>query len=236
MIQTLTFNGKNLADFGVIVSGEGTFDAPERSVTEEVVPGRNGTLLIDNGRFENVVVTYPAFIVQDFQRNIEGLRSFLQSIKGYARLEDSYHPDTFCMAMPTGGISVKTSGYMNREGKFDLEFTRKPQRFLRSGESVITLTADQKIYNPTQFDARPLIRITGNGKVTVGSVEITWSGSSSYVDVDCDVQDAYYMGSNMNNYIQLSTNDFPKLDPGATQITLGTGVTRVDITPRWWIL
>ena len=236
MIQTLTINGTNLADFGVIVSGEGTYGAPERSVTEEVVPGRNGTLLIDNGRYENVVVTYPAFIVQDFHKNIEGLRNFLQSIKGYARLEDSYHPDTFCLAMPTGGITVKTSGRMNREGQFDLEFTRKPQRFLRAGETVIRLTSTQSIYNPTRFDARPLIRITGNGTVTIGTLQVTWSGPSSYVDLDCDIQDAYYMGSNMNQYITLSGYDFPKFEPGETQIRLGDGVTRVDITPRWWIL
>lgn len=236
MIQTITFGGKNLADFGVVVSGEGTYDAPERSVTEEIVPGRNGTLLIDNGRFENVIVTYPAAIVQDFPRNMEGLRSFLQSIKGYARLEDSYHPDVYYLAMPTGGISVKTSGYMNREGQFDLEFTRKPQRFLKSGEGAISLTSTGYIYNPTLFDALPMIRIYGNGSVTIGSNTVAWSGPSSYVDLDCDIQDAYYMGSNMNQYIQLSGYDFPKLEPGQTQITLGEGVTRVDITPRWWIL
>ena len=235
-MSTITFGGRNLADFGVFISGEGTYGAPERSVTEEVVPGRNGTLVIDNGRFENLMVTYPAFIIEDFPQRIEGLRNYLSSIKGYARLEDSYHPDVFCLASFASGIDVKTSGRYNREGQFDLAFNRKPQRFLKSGEFNVTYTASGSIFNATRFTARPLIRITGNGKVTVGSVEITWSGSSSYVDVDCDVQDAYYMGSNMNNYIQLSTNDFPKLEPGATQITLGTGVTRVDITPRWWIL
>lgn len=236
MIQTITLGGKNLADFGVVVSGEGTYDAPERSVTEEVVPGRNGTLLIDNGRFENVVVTYPAAIVQNFQRNMEGLRNYIQSVKGYIRLEDSYHPDVFYLAMPTGGISVKTSGYMNREGQFDLEFTRKPQRFLKSGENVIRMTATGNVYNPTAFDALPLVRIWGNGTVLFGGTSVTWSGPSIYVDIDCDIQDAYYMGSNMNQYIQLSGYDFPKLEPGETQITIGEGVTSVEITPRWWIL
>lgn len=236
MIQTITLGGKNLADFGVVVSGEGTYDAPERSVTEEVVPGRNGTLLIDNGRFENVVVTYPAAIVQNFQRNMEGLRNYIQSVKGYIRLEDSYHPDVFYLAMPTGGISVKTSGYMNREGQFDLEFTRKPQRFLKSGENVIRMTATGNVYNPTAFDALPLVRIWGNGTVMFGGTSVTWSGPSSYVDIDCDIQDAYYMGTNMNQYIQLSGYDFPKLEPGQTRVTIGEGVTSVEITPRWWIL
>ena len=236
MIQTITFGGKNLADFGVVVSGEETYNAPERSFSEEVVPGRNGTLLIDNGRFENVVVTYPAAIVENFPQRMAGLRSYLQSFKGYARLEDSYHPDVYYMAMPTGGLSVKTSGYMNREGQFDIEFTRKPQRFLRSGEGTVTYNATGKIYNPTLFDALPLIRIYGNGTLTVGTTSVTWSGASAYVDVDCDIQDAFYLGSNMNQYITLSGYNFPKLGPGETQITLGDGITKVEITPRWWIL
>lgn len=236
MRSTIIFGGKNLSEFDTYISGEGTFGAPQRSVREEVVPGRNGSLIIDNGRYENEVVSYPAYIVTNFKRNIEGLRSYLLSVKGYARLEDSYHPDVYCLAALSGGIDVKTSGRYNHEGQFTLEFNRKPQRFLKSGEEVIAFEQSGLIYNPTLFDALPMIRIYGNGSITIGSVEVEWNGPSSYVDLDCDIQDAYYMGSNMNQYIQMSGYDFPKLQPGETQIILGDGVTRAEIIPRWWIL
>ena len=124
----------------------------------------------------------------------------------------------------------------NLSVQFDIEFTRKPQRFLRSGEGVVTYNATGKIYNPTLFDALPLIRIYGNGTLTVGTTSVTWSGASAYVDVDCDIQDAFYLGSNMNQYITLSGYNVPKLVPGETQITLGDGIAKVEITPRWWIL
>lgn len=232
MIQTLTIGGRNLADFGVYISGEGTYNAPERSITEEVVPGRNGSLIIDNGRYQNIEVSYPAFIIRDFPRNMAGMRSYLASLRGYSRLEDSYHPDEYRMAALSGGLDVKTSGYMNREGKFTLTFNCKPQRFLRSGEYAIPVESGATVYNPTLFDAKPLIRVYGNGSITVNGETMEWSGSSEYVDIDCDIQDCYYMGANMNNYV---TGDFPVLSPGNNVIVF-TGSTSVRITPRWWIL
>lgn len=232
MIQTLTIGGRNLADFGVYISGEGTYNAPERSITEEVVPGRNGSLIIDNGRYQNIEVSYPAFIIRDFPRNMAGLRSYLASLRGYSRLEDSYHPDEYRMAALSGGIDVQTSGYMNREGQFTLTFNCKPQRFLRSGEYAIPVTSGATVYNPTLFDAKPIIRVYGKGSITVNGETMEWSGSSEYVDIDCDIQDCYYMGANMNNYV---TGDFPVLSPGDNVIAF-TGSTSVRITPRWWIL
>lgn len=232
MIRTLTIGGRNLADFGVYISGEGTYNAPERSITEEVVPGRNGSLIIDNGRYQNIEVSYPAFIIRDFPRNMAGLRSYLASLRGYSRLEDSYHPDEYRMAALSGGIDVQTSGYMNREGQFTLTFNCKPQRFLRSGEYAIPVTSGATVYNPTLFDAKPLIRVYGKGSITVNGETMEWSGSSEYVDIDCDIQDCYYMGANMNNYV---TGDFPVLSPGDNVIAF-TGSTSVRITPRWWIL
>ena len=44
----ITYSGKSSADYGVWVSGGGTFDAPSRDVQTVSVPGRNGDLTFDN--------------------------------------------------------------------------------------------------------------------------------------------------------------------------------------------
>lgn len=230
----LVYNGRNLSDFGVMISGVGTYNAPSRVVTEEAVPGRNGTLLIDGGRFDNIEVTYPAFIAENFAENMARLRDFLMSIQGYARLSDSYHTDEFRLAAVSGGIGVETSGRYNTEGQFDLSFNCKPQRFLTSGETAQSFEEDGSIENPTSFESKPIIRIIGAGTVGIGSVSITFDGSSPYVDLDCDIQDAYYGASSKNNAVTLTPNRFPVLGAGATGITVGTGITEVDITPRWY--
>lgn len=228
----LIFNGQNLRTLGVLLSGEGTYNAPKRSVEEQIVPGRDGSLLIDRGRFENIVVTYPAF-VPDASSLIQ-LRSFLLSVKGYARLEDSYHPDEYRLASFADGITVDTSGRHNAHGQFDLAFNCKPQRFLISGETTQTFTEDGTLTNPTTFDAKPLVRIYGAGTVGIGDVNVTFDGSTPYVDVDCDIQDAFYGTANKNSSVTLSPNRFPTLGPGTNGVTIGSGITQIEITPRWW--
>jgi phage-related protein len=227
----IIYNGINLQTFGVLVSGEGTYNAPSRAVTEQVVPGRNGTLLIDGGRFDNIEVTYPVFIPD--MSNLDRLRESLLPVAGYVRLEDSYHPDEFRLASFSDGINVSTSGRYNTEGQFDLSFNCKPQRFLKSGETVTTLTADGEIENPTPYPSKPLIRIYGTGTVGVGDVNITFDGSSEYVDLDCDIMDAFFGATNKNSAVTLTPNRFPTLT-GITGITVGSGITQVDIQPRWY--
>ena len=39
MMNYLTFAGKSTADFGVLISGESTFDTPERNVTVQEIAG-----------------------------------------------------------------------------------------------------------------------------------------------------------------------------------------------------
>lgn len=235
-MSTLIFNGQDLADFGVHISGEGTFNAPTRAVEEQIVPGRNGTLIIDGGRWENIIVTYPAYITDDFDDNMAALRSFLASVRGYARLADTYHPGEFRLANFSEDITVQTSGRYNSQGQFDLSFNCKPQRFLVSGETTIELTESGTVNNPTLFEAKPIIRIYGAGTVGIGAVEVTFDGSTEYVDLNCEIQDAYYGPSNMNSSITLSPNRFPTLPAGGTGIVLGSGITQVDITPRWFEL
>ncbi len=137
--NNLIFGGVDTADYGVWITGEGTFAAPERDVEVVSVPGRNGDLIVDNGRWKNIKVTYPAFIPNAFDDLIGPFRSAICKKRGYQRLEDTYHPDEFRMAAFSSGLTPKISGSFNRTGDFDITFNCKPQRFLKSGEDPIQL-------------------------------------------------------------------------------------------------
>ena len=76
------FDGIKSSDYGVWINGRETFNAPARRYNEYVVPGRNGTLTIDGGSFEDLEVTYPAFIVENFGANIEAFRNQLMTKTG----------------------------------------------------------------------------------------------------------------------------------------------------------
>lgn len=143
LLNKLIFDGVDSSDYGVYISGEGTYNAPARRGEKVSIPGRNGDLIIDEGAYENIPVTYPAFIgtkhKEEFDAKIEALRAELVS-RGitYKRLTDTYHPDEFRLGVYREGLEVEPTMH-NRAGKFDIVFDCKPQRFLLSGEEPQTI-------------------------------------------------------------------------------------------------
>lgn len=237
MMQFFTFAGKNSNDFGIHISGEATFNRPKRKFKEYDVTGRNGTLIIDEGCFENVDLEYPSFVVQNMPERIEEFANYMGSFAGYQRLEDTYAPDIFRMAQYTGGLEVKSHGYMNRSGDFAIKFNCRPQRFLKSGETPVTFNAAGTIWNRTKYNAKPFLRIYGNaaGTVGIGSCTITISSISSYVDIDCELMDAYKGAVNCNANVAFSKDEVV-LEPGQNGIAMTGGITSVVITPRFFII
>lgn len=229
------FAGEDCRNYGVYISGQGTFSAPARVYEFQPVPGRNGDLIGNDKRLENLELTYPAFVYANFREAMQAFRSFLLSQTGYRKLIDTYHPDEFRMACFAGPLEPEVMKD-NKAGSFDITFICKPQRFLLSGENTELFTADGAIYNPTRFDAQPLIRVYGNGTVRIGENAITVVDSQQpYIDVDCAMMDAYNGATNCNAYVAVQGNDFPVLPPGETGIELD-GIARVEIKPRWWQL
>ena len=159
--------------------------------------------------------------------------NFLYSTPAYHRLEDSYHPEHFRYAVMESAIEP-VMGQGNRNAVFDITFSCKPQMYLRSGEQVRIYTEDSVIFNPTDYPARPLLRAYGTGSIGIGSSTITITACDDYTDIDCEMMDAYKGGLNCNSNIQLSSGEFPVLSPGVNGIRVGNGITRLEITPRWW--
>lgn len=171
MYKSLVFDGEDSRDYGVYISGQAVFDAPERDVEMITIPGRNGEFALDQGRFNNITVSYPAGIFADtdenFAKAVSDFRNFVCSRKGYCRLADDYNPDEYRLAIYKNGIEVKPA--LLKAGQFNIDFDCKPQRFLTSGETAQTIGASgDSIINPTLFDAKPLLEVTGYGKIGIG--------------------------------------------------------------------
>ena len=62
MRNYLTVDGVNLSTYGVYISGEGTYGAPQKEFTEYEVPAKNGSDISGVTRLTNIEVRYPAFI------------------------------------------------------------------------------------------------------------------------------------------------------------------------------
>lgn len=236
-INSFTFNGVSSASKNLYVGGQHTFNSPQRDVTKVSVPGRNGDLVQDNGRFLNSQIAYNVVAMSDFVNTAKSVRNWLLSVTGYARLEDTYHPDHYRMARVADVIEFETSAY-NATGKASITFDCMPQRFLKSGETATSFTGSGTITNPTPFPSKPLIRVRGSGNcsVTIGNQTITLTGVSGYIDIDCDTMNCYNGSANKNANVTLGSQGFPTLKSGSTGVSFSGGTTKVEITPRWWEL
>lgn len=173
--KSFTFNGISAADYGVYVTDVNVFNSAERAVEYITIPGRNGSFALDHGRFENITVEYECALGQDtdvdFATAISDFRNALAVAKGYQRLEDDMNPDEYRMAVFSKGLEAPT---LNQQtATFKVEFNCKPQRYLKSGETAISVTSGQTITNPTLFDASPTLYVDGYGTINIGDNTVT---------------------------------------------------------------
>ena len=234
MMEFFVYNGKSSREFNVVINEHTGYSAPERDCDVIEIPGMNGDLTLDNGRYKNISVTYKCGISNNFASHISNLKAWLYSNIGYHRLEDTFDPDHFRLARVSENLEP-TSFARARAGQFDIKFDCKPQRFLKSGEETYIFTGTGKIINPTFYNALPLIRAYGTGTLGIGSTTITINSANIYTDIDCAIQDAYKGATNCNGNLTLNSGDFPVLEPGENGISL-SGITSIELTPRWWTL
>lgn len=171
-----TFDGVDYkTTYGVYVNDADAFNASERDVEIINIPGRDGAFIQDKGRFNNTTVTYHCVLAEadegDFVDAISDLRNDLASRKGYCRLEDEFNPNEYRMAAFIGGLDMSS---MNpATGEFDVTFEVKPQRFLTTGETAVSMTSGDTITNPTLFESRPMLQVWGYGDIDIDGQELS---------------------------------------------------------------
>ena len=234
MRDWFVFDGVDCRDFGIYAYRRDLESATPRVYDQLAIPGLSGAVLIDGKRYNNGTVSYGCIIPERGPEHLRDFRDFLLSRTGYRRLEDTFHKDEFFQAVmvETFGATVDSTG---TAAKFNLTFSRKPQRFLKAGEIEQTLTANGTIFNPTFQTSRPLIRVYGLGEVGIGGITVEIEGTGSYVDIDCEIMECYTGSTSRNADVSFSGLDYPVLHAGANGITID-GPSSVVITPRWFRL
>ena len=231
----IIFNNKSSADCRIQVAHPPGYAYPERDYTITHIPGRNGDIIQDNGCYKNVERTYEvSFDVpnEDFATYANAVSAWLHSTTGYARLEDSYEPNYYRMAVYQESNIFEN--LYNQAGTATIVFECKPQRFLKTGDNTITIQNSLTIVNPTGFEAYPLFKVTGtSGVLTVNGNSITFSSIDDFVMLDCELQDAYKENINKNSTI---SGTFPVLKTGSNTISWTGDISSVTMKPRWWTI
>lgn len=231
------FNGARSIDKGLTIEYCPSVGTGQRVVEKISVPGRSGDLVIDTGAYGNYIQPYEIWFKDKLRGTTRAARDIAQWLLsgiGYMRLEDTYDPEVFRLAMFTGPFDVEN--WMLTHGRATLEFDCQPQRWLKTGQLPVAVQSGQSLINTWQ-PAKPLIQVTGTGGGTlvVGGSTISISNMTGAITLDSETEDAYSGTENLNNNVQVNRG-YPILQNGETAVYFSGGITAVQITPRWWSL
>lgn len=232
-MSTFTYNGTVSSTYGIFIEHRPVVTFPKRVIESINVPGRSGNLLFDTGAYDNVTVTYQiAYIHSGSVRpDAISIATWLYQ-HDYYELSDTYDSGYFRKAVYVSPLNV--TDILNVAGRANITFDCKPQRYLLSGLTAITPTSGDDITNLYQ-PALPIISLTGNGTLTVGSKTVTISGNTGTLVLDSERQTAEEGGNNANSLITLS-DGFPVLENGDTTVSWTGSIASVEIIPNWWTL
>lgn len=235
----IVYDGVSSTDYGIVVSEAPSFDKPQRKSSVFNVPGRNGSVLFQEDAYNDVTRSYKVFLTDNARNNLNEVvnrfTDWLYSVRGYQRLEDSFEPDIFRLAYFSGGQNF--SNEMMQAGETTLQFTCRPERFFKSGETEITVSNGDKLVNATNYTAKPLIYIEVPAEetvtVSIGGKSIV-ANVDDYIYIDSERMNAYRTAAeNMNSEV---SGTFPTIAPGENGIGITGTVTKVTIVPRYFTI
>lgn len=242
MANAITWGGVTSTSLSIVVEKAKELGRPARKVQRYSVPGRNGDIIIQEDAWENYEQKYDVWsgegtygsAASDFM----AISSWLNGTNGYQELSDDEEPGYFRLAQFIGPLDI--DNVLTKFGRATISFDCRPERFLTTGKTVSTFTADGSISNPTVFAAKPIIRVEGDGSsgtVTIGNITFSLVLTEDPLIIDCEtmmVRDEN--GVIRNGYYSQEDYAFPVLSSGTNEVSFTGGVNKVEITPRWFVI
>ena len=219
----LIFDGVDLEiAFGVEIDGADTWPKPERDRELIHVPGRNGDIIMDNGCWQNVPISYRILIKDGWIERYEEFMSWLCAHVGYFRLEDpKRHPGVYRMAEYVGPTVPELWFYIET-GVIPIDFNCKPQQFLTENDKPlqrllpVSMLGLGSCYLPVSGDSIKYIptidsSVSGSvkGKINVYDIEKELIETSGDVVLSDGVSVSFTITANGAAYwrIVITTND-----------------------------
>lgn len=230
-------------EYGMLVTGA-VYGTPERELENISVPGLNGDVIVDHGRWKNIEVTYHCEIAKNFRENIFAFNNAIgRNMNQYKPLRDSYDTTHYREARFVGATNPEPLAYAE-SGKVDIVFDCKPQRYLDQ-QIRIDVTTTTTVRNTTGYEALPIFIVREPGTFTITNEDGTghtmtilhsWFDTYATMIIDSESKTCGN-GSLMNpvNGNSYVSGIFPTLKFGVNTVTVSNGL-QMQINPRWWTL
>lgn len=226
-----SYYGQLSSDFGLVISEKNIYSAPQRDMEFVSVPGRNGDILIDHGRFQNLEVSYTVSF-KNAKEKAPAIRQWLTGHTGYTGLMDSYQPGYFRIASYASKLDIQE--LIENVGTAKIVFNCKPFRYRLDGISGITVTeSGTSLTNPEAYASEPQIMVYGSGDIAIHINRETYAIKDAVngMILNSELMSVHKGSILLNDHINFS--EFPTLAPGENMIQWSGNVTKLIITPNW---
>lgn len=224
----IEFNYQKNTDFGFAVAGRPSIPAPQMRGDYVQVAGRDGSLLVSDGTYENISIPVSLNYVSRPHKQGESFRRMKSWLRGPGIFRMSDDPDVF--------FKVKACGVTDNSRRHKVgsdcvaEFICDPYTFFDSG--LVPLRPG-KVYNPYD-EAHPVYQIEGNGECTLTVNEkVLTANVSGNLTVDTDLFLAYKTVDGVK-IAATTTGDFDDLylNPTENHVSITSGFD-LKIIPNW---
>lgn len=222
----ILINDKNCSDLKIVFSELPSIPKPVRNVEERLVSGRDGSLIIDRGTYQNI----PIMLIGHAECKRTELIDYFGTT-GELKFETS--PDRFWKYRVTA-IDIKEVLDDGVLLAFSINMSLDPHKYLVYGKSKIIGSSTLSLKNDYNANAYPFLKIKGTGTIGIiknGIQILSIKDITDYVDIDCE---ADVIHRNNVNYDNKATGDTFYLDANKTTELKFTGnVSEVILIPNW---
>ncbi|OKL51977.1 hypothetical protein BSZ39_12640 [Bowdeniella nasicola] len=201
--------------------------AAVRAVDDIEVEGRAGTLTRFTGWEDTELELELAVSIRDGLHQYRRATHELTNAQAIALTAEPgiYRKVKHC---EVGELRRELSGW----GFFTARLTCQPFAYLTEGLKPVMMSESGTITNPGLLDADSIITVTGTGalSLTINARVYHVNSPAGSVTLDSERLIAHVSGRVQADAL---TEAFPTLKPGVNRITLGTGISKIEIVPNW---
>lgn len=243
MVDQAFFEYKGISSLDMYMRIENSivFPSPEADIDFVEVLGKDGELAIDNGRFKGDSFSIPVQIRLPEGVNVNDqatkISEWLKTDIGWSPLIFSGQPDFNYIAIMHERFNIEET--LRNFGRTVITFKIKPFK-MSTTASLATVIKGQTLTNPYKRAAKPYIKVTGTGNITLTKNGVNWLilyNVDNYIEVDSEAMAAYDLDGLRNDKMNSNLDPlFPLLTSGANKIDWTGTVTKVEINPRWEVI
>ena len=213
------FNNVKSTDLGIVIKELPPIIKAEKDIDIITLSGRNGNLHIDNGFYKAKSYTITCILVDETK--INEIKTLLD---GIGKLEVSSEPNIEYQATVLNQISFDK--YLKYLKEFAINFELYPIGYSKNTITNEYFDSENVFEVDGTYNVYPILTVNGTGIITLNNVQIEVLESG--ITIDCDLMNCTKNNLNANDKVNL--DEFPNLIVGENTLTLGTGISSVEVS------